>query len=117
MLKSPMQLPAVALEKAGGYYFSTGGSEMIANGQIKVKQGEIASFASGGTEITFKDGSREKFDVVVFATGYTGFPDTIRETIGEKYVDVFNPIWGLDEEGEIRSVISCPCLRSSCWVC
>jgi hypothetical protein len=62
--------------QAGGYYFSTGGSEMIADGSIKVKQGEIASFGSG-TEITFKDGSKDSFDVVVFATGYTGFPDTI----------------------------------------
>lgn len=94
---------SVALEKAGGYYFSTGGSEMIARGDIKVKQGEIASF-SNDTEITFKDGSKENFDVVVFATGYTGFPDTIRETIGGSYAEKFNPVWGLDEEGEIRGV-------------
>jgi hypothetical protein len=93
----------VALEKAGGYYFSTGGSEMIANGDIKVKQGEIASFGTD-TEVTFKDGSKENFDVIVFATGYTGFPDTIRETIGGNYAETFNPVWGLDEEGEIRGV-------------
>lgn len=93
----------MALEKAGGYYFSTGGSEMISNGKIKVKQGEIASFDSG-TDITFKDGSKEKYDVVVFATGYTGFPDTIRATVGEQYAETFNPVWGLDEEGEIRGV-------------
>jgi cation diffusion facilitator CzcD-associated flavoprotein CzcO len=93
----------MALEKAGGYYFSTGGSEMIANGDIKVKQGEIASFGTD-TEVTFKDGSKEHFDVIVFATGYTGFPDTIRETIGGNYAETFNPVWGLDEEGEIRGV-------------
>lgn len=93
----------MALEKAGGYYFSTGGSELIANGDIKVKQGEIASFGTD-TEVTFKDGSKEHFDVIVFATGYTGFPDTIRETIGGNYAEIFNPVWGLDEEGEIRGV-------------
>lgn len=93
----------MALEKAGGYYFSTGGSECIANGDIKVKQGEIASFGTD-TEVTFKDGSKEHFDVIVFATGYTGFPDTIRETIGGNYAETFNPVWGLDEEGEIRGV-------------
>ena len=93
----------MALEKAGGYYFSTGGSEMIAHGQIKVKQGEIASF-DDESEITFKDGSKEHFDVVVFATGYTGFPDTVRGTIGDRYAETFNPVWGLDEEGEIRGV-------------
>jgi hypothetical protein len=93
----------VALEKAGGYYFSTGGSEMIISGDIKVKQGEIASF-DPNTVVTFKDGSTEKFDVVVFATGYTGFPDTVRATVGDKYANTFNPVWGLDEEGEIRGV-------------
>ncbi|WVR05558.1 hypothetical protein IAU60_002577 [Kwoniella sp. DSM 27419] len=93
----------MALEKAGGYYFSTGGSEMINNGQIKVKQGEIASF-DADSSITFKDGSKESYDIVVFATGYTGFPDTIRATVGEQYAETFNPVWGLDEEGEIRGV-------------
>ena len=94
---------AVALEKAGGYYFSTGGSEAIVRGEIKVKQGEIASFEQGKT-VVFKDGSKEHFDVVVFATGYTGFPDTVRSTLGETYVETFNPVWGLDPEGEIRGV-------------
>ena len=93
----------VALEKAGGYYYSTGGSEAIVRGEIGVKQGEIASFESGQT-VVFKDGSREHFDVVVFATGYTGFPDTVRATLGEEYVNTFNPVWGLDAEGEIRGV-------------
>lgn len=93
----------MALEKAGGYYFSTGGSEAIVRGEIEVKQGEIASFEPGHT-VVFKDGSKEQFDVVVFATGYTGFPDTVRATLGEQYVDTFSPVWGLDPEGEIRGV-------------
>jgi hypothetical protein len=93
----------VALEKAGGYYYSTGGSEAIVRGEIGVKQGEIASFEPGQT-VVFKDGSRDHFDVVVFATGYTGFPDTVRATLGEDYVNTFNPVWGLDAEGEIRGV-------------
>lgn len=93
----------MALEKAGGYYYSTGGSEAIVRGEIGVRQGEIASFEPGQT-VVFKDGSREHFDVVVFATGYTGFPDTVRATLGETYVNTFNPVWGLDAEGEIRGV-------------
>lgn len=93
----------MALEKAGGYYFSTGGSEAIVRGDIQVKQGEIASFDSGRT-VTFKDGSKERFDVVIFATGYTGFPDTVRATLGDQYATTFNPVWGLDAEGEIRGV-------------
>lgn len=95
--------PTVALEKAGGYYYSTGGSEAIVRGEIKVKQGEIVAFEPGH-QVAFKDGSKEKFDVVVFATGYTGFPDTVKATLGEKYAKTFAPVWGLDAEGEIRGV-------------
>lgn len=73
----------LAYEKAGGYYFTVpgGGSDMIAQGKIKVKGGEIASFDEGKT-VTFKDGSSQDFDLVIFATGYTGFPDTVAETLG-----------------------------------
>lgn len=84
-------------------YFSTGGSEMIARGEIKVQQGEIAEF-SGGKTVTFKDGSKKDFDVIVCATGYTGFPDTVAATVGPQWVDKMLPIWGLDSEGEIRFV-------------
>jgi cation diffusion facilitator CzcD-associated flavoprotein CzcO len=93
----------LALDKAGGYYHSTGGSEMIADGDIKVQQGEIASFEPGSV-VKFKDGTTQKYDVVVFATGYTGFPDMVRDTLGEHCAQTFNPVWGLDEEGEIRGV-------------
>lgn len=40
----------------------------------------------------------------VYATGYTGFPDTVKGVIGEYWSTRFNPVWGLDEEGEIRLV-------------
>lgn len=90
----------LALDRAGGYYFNTGGSEKIINGQIKVRQGEISKFE--GADVVFKDGERQKYDVVVFATGYTGFPDVVKSTIGAEWASKFSPVWGLDEEGEIR---------------
>lgn len=65
-----------------------------------MKQGEIASFS--GKDVDFKDGSAEQYDVVVFATGYTGFPDVVKGCLGEHWASRFNPVWGLDEEGEIR---------------
>ncbi|KAM0747991.1 hypothetical protein T439DRAFT_328648 [Meredithblackwellia eburnea MCA 4105] len=93
----------MALEKAGGYYFSTGGSEMIGRGEIKVKNGEIASF-EGGKTVLFKDGSRQDFDVIVAATGYTGFDDVIASTIGPQFVAQRSAVWGLDAEGELQGV-------------
>lgn len=52
----------MALERAGGYYFNTGGSDRIINGAIKVKAGEITEFS--GEKVIFKDGSTDQFDVV-----------------------------------------------------
>lgn len=76
---------------------------MIAKGQIKVKPGEIASFDSDGT-ITFKDGDKQKFDLVIFATGYTGMTDTVKETLGEEPVQKLGKVWGLDKELEVNGV-------------
>ncbi|BEI85735.1 hypothetical protein CcaverHIS002_0600220 [Cutaneotrichosporon cavernicola] len=87
----------LAYERAGGYYFTAGegsGSDMIAKGQIKVKGGEITSFNADGSH----------FDLVIFATGYTGFPDTVRETLGPDAVEKLGKVWGLDRELEVNGV-------------
>jgi len=47
-------------------------------------------------------------DTVVFATGHTGFPDTVRVTFGEKWVKQMSTMWSLDEEGELKG-----CYRES----
>lgn len=93
----------LALEKAGGYYFDTGASSKIVDGFIKVRSGEIASFA-GGNKVVFKDGMSDDFDTIIFATGYTGFDDTVRRTLGDKYASMMESVFGLDSEGETRAV-------------
>ncbi|KAK9350078.1 hypothetical protein V1523DRAFT_429419 [Lipomyces doorenjongii] len=92
----------LALQKAGGYYFDTGCSGHIVAGNIKVKQGEIDHFTEDS--VVFKDGSSISPDIVVFATGYTGFPDTVAQVLGREYSKMVKPIWGLDREGELRGV-------------
>lgn len=73
----------LAYEKAGGYYFTVpgGGSDMIAQGKIKVQGGEIASFDANNA-VTFTDGTSRQFDLVIFATGFSGYPDAVAETLG-----------------------------------
>lgn len=97
----------LALEKAGGYYFDTGACAKVADGTIRIRQGEIAAFTENG--VTFAtpaaDGSTtEQFDTVIFATGFTGFDDTLRRAIGGPYVGQMRPVFGLDAEGETRAV-------------
>lgn len=94
---------ALATEKAGGYYFDTGASQMIVRGEIKVRPGEIASFGPG-RKVTFADGSTGEYDEVIFATGYAGYKDTMARALGEEAAAQLGTVFGMDEEGEIRGI-------------
>ncbi|KAG6852360.1 hypothetical protein C0991_000372 [Blastosporella zonata] len=55
-------------ERAGGHYFDTGGSQLIIDGKIKLKNdSSIKSFYANGLE--FEDGSKIEVSAVIFATG------------------------------------------------
>ncbi|KAI5476099.1 monooxygenase [Pseudohyphozyma bogoriensis] len=105
----------LALEKAGGYYFDTGACAKVIDGSIKVQKGEIRQFG-GGRKVEFNDGSVQEFDTVIFATGYTGFEDVVRVTWGEKYVAQMDPVFGLDEEGEVRAVARASGIPKMYWM-
>lgn len=68
-----------------------------------MRQGEIASFGPG-KKVVFKDGSEDEFDLVVFATGYTGIQDSTREALGEQVASQMGKVWGLDSELEVNGV-------------
>jgi hypothetical protein len=56
-------------ELGGGYYIDVGASQLVADGKIKLKQGqEITSVNSHS--LTLSDGTELEADEVVFATGY-----------------------------------------------
>ncbi|KAJ6628886.1 FAD/NAD-binding domain-containing protein [Mycena sp. CBHHK59/15] len=88
-------------ESAGGYYLDVGASQMIVDGKIKLKNDSpIECFTPGG--LKFENGSELPADVVVFATGVGDVRDNIRKVCGDEVADKCNPIWGLDEDGEIK---------------
>lgn len=68
-----------------------------------MRQGEIASFGPG-KKVVFKDGSEAEYDLVVFATGYTGIQDSTREVLGEQAASQMGKVWGLDSELEVNGV-------------
>ncbi|KAJ7648501.1 hypothetical protein B0H17DRAFT_1103099 [Mycena rosella] len=88
-------------ESAGGYYLDVGASQMIVDGKIKVKNDSlIERFTPSG--LKFENGSELPADVVVFATGVGDARENIRKVCGDELADKCKPIWGLDEEGEIK---------------
>ncbi|KAL6304078.1 FAD/NAD(P)-binding domain-containing protein [Sparassis latifolia] len=91
--------------RGGGYYMDTGAAQDIIDGKIKLKSGTtIDSFIENG--LSCSDGTELAADVVIFATGYgkSDARDVVEEICGPKVRDVLKPVWGLDSEGELRSV-------------
>jgi hypothetical protein len=73
------------------------------DGHIKViKNGEIGHFTEN--YVVLKDGSAISAGLVVFCTGFTGFQDSVRETLGPKYAAKLKRIWGLDAEVEVNGI-------------
>jgi hypothetical protein len=87
----------------GGYYVNVGCSDLIVSGKIKVKQGVEIEQLTGNTVI-FSDGTREEYDGVIVAAGYKNMSESVRAIMGDDVADKVGPIWGLDNEGEVRGM-------------
>lgn len=90
--------------RGGGYYIDVGASKLIADKKIAIKQGcEIERFTEDG--VVFSDGSIiDNLAIVVLATGYSNMRETARRIFGDKVANRLNPVWGLDEEGEFKTM-------------
>ena len=85
------------LTRGGGYYFNVGCSDMIAAGEIALKQyDDIAEFTRDG--VRMRDGATIAADLVVLATGYKGQEHLVRKLFGEEIAQRVGPIWGFDDQ-------------------
>lgn len=90
-------------KRGGGYYLDVGASSLIADGKIKIKQGqEIDHFDENG--IVFADGSRLDASTVVLATGYDNMKTSVGPILGKDVEERCNEVWGLDEENELKTM-------------
>ena len=89
--------------RGGGYYINVGTSDLIVNGQIKVKHGTTITGFDGRT-VRFADGSAAEFDVVVIAAGYENMQESVRTIMGEAIAEKVGPVWGMDEHSELRAM-------------
>lgn len=90
------------LGRNGGYYIDVGASPMIVDGRIGLVSGTIDRLDPDG--LVMSDGTRVPADTIVCATGFRGILDTARRVLGDAVADACGPVWGLDDEGELRSV-------------
>jgi cation diffusion facilitator CzcD-associated flavoprotein CzcO len=91
------------LRRGGGYYINVGCSDLIISGEIAVKQGTEISGLSGRS-VTFADGSSLQADEIVLAVGFDNMSETVRALFGDGTAERVGPVWGLDDEGELRAM-------------
>lgn len=90
-------------QRGGGYYIDVGASQLIVDGKVKVKSGqEIKEILPHG--LKFADGSELEADEIIFATGYQNMKSDARSIFGDDVYNRVQTIWGLDEEGEFRTL-------------
>ncbi|KAJ7595852.1 FAD/NAD-P-binding domain-containing protein [Mycena floridula] len=83
------------------HVIDAGCADRISAGGIKIKQGvEPTGFRDHS--ILFSDNSSLKADVVIWATGYHWITESLRLLFGDDVIDQSGPIWGLDEENQIK---------------
>jgi len=97
----------------GGYYLNVGCSELIVNGEIGLLHYEnIKSFVADGA--LMKDGSVEKTDLVVAATGYQSPSEVIPRLLGAEIAEKIGPVWGMDQDGEMCNMFK-PTPQKGLW--
>ncbi|MCL2582081.1 MAG: NAD(P)/FAD-dependent oxidoreductase [Streptosporangiales bacterium] len=81
------------------YQIDIGASQLIADGEIGLKQGTEVAEIAGGT-VTFTDGSAlTDVDLIIFATGYHQFWGHIKPALGS-VGDLFDKVYGRAGDGE-----------------
>lgn len=96
-----------------GYYFNCGCSDLIVEGKVGLVQFDtIEKFVPEG--VLLKDGRVEQADLIVSATGYQPQLEVVREILGEDVANKVGPIWGLDEQGELRNMYK-PTAQKGLW--
>ncbi|MFZ5784609.1 MAG: flavin-containing monooxygenase [Pseudomonadota bacterium] len=101
------------LRRGGGYYFNVGCSDMIVDGRIALLQYDaIDRFVPEGVRL--KDGTVQPLDLVVAATGYETQQHFVRTTLGDAVADRIGPVWGFDDQGELRNMWT-PTAQPGLW--
>jgi putative flavoprotein involved in K+ transport len=110
------------LRRGSGYYIDVGASELIADGRVKLKAGEIERVTETGLQM--KDGTQLPADMIVWATGYGSMNGWIAQLVDQATADKVGKCWGLGSgtkkdpgpwEGELRNMWK-PTQQENLWM-
>jgi len=109
------------LRRGSGYYIDVGASQLIIDGEIKLKAGQVSEITENS--VVFDDGTSLPADVIVFATGYGSMNGWAADLISQEVADKVGKCWGLGSdtpkdpgpwEGEQRNMWK-PTQQSGLW--
>ncbi len=110
------------LRRGSGYYIDVGASDMVANGQIKLRSG-VAIKELSESSVIFEDGSELPADMIILATGYNSMNGWAADLISQEVADKVGKCWGLGSgtskdpgpwEGELRNMWK-PTQQTGMW--
>lgn len=84
------------LRRGSGYYIDVGASQLIIDGEIKLKRGQVTEVDENG--VLFEDGSRLDADLIVYATGYGSMNGWAADLISRDVADKVGKCWGLGSD-------------------
>ena len=84
------------LRRGSGYYIDVGASDLVANGDIKLKAGKVARLTEHA--VVMEDGTELPADLVVYATGYSSMNGHAADLISQEVADKVGKVWGLGSD-------------------
>ncbi len=84
------------LRRGSGYYIDVGAAELVADGQIPVKQGQVVELTETGVKLD--SGEELPADLVVYATGYGSMNGLAAGIVGQEIADKVGKVWGLGSD-------------------
>jgi len=108
------------LRRGSGYYIDVGASQLVADGEIKLKTGQITEVIEEGVIVA---GETVPADILIFATGYGAMNGWAEQLIGKDVADKVGRCWGLGSgttkdpgpwEGELRNMWK-PTQQQALW--
>ena len=110
------------LRRGSGYYIDVGASELICDGEIKLKpKASVAEVR--GNSVALSDGTELPADLIVYATGYGSMNGWAAQLISQDVADRVGKVWGLGSnttkdpgpwEGEQRNMWK-PTQQDNLW--
>jgi hypothetical protein len=87
----------------GGHYLNVGCSDLlIADAIGLIKYADVDRVVANGVRL--RGGDIRPASLLVLATGYETLSARVAEHFGQDVADEVGPVWGLDDEGELRNV-------------